>query len=135
MNVRSVRPLPLLLLLGLLAAAACAKNGVAPGVVQPAVPTNERLLLRGTVPCLDATVARVDQLHAAGAPFGGPELRTMLFARLALPERALQLLDTSKPIGFALVDRPGLPPAAATAMVPRGTDPALFAAAFGTKVS
>src|SRR5437762_9558050 len=95
----ALRPLAVLVLLGVLdGGAACRKNGATPGVAAVTVPANPRLLLRGIIPCLDATVARVDDLHAAGAPFGGSQLRTMLLARLNLPESTLQTVDTSKAI-------------------------------------
>jgi hypothetical protein len=121
-----------LFLLAVATALGCAHGGAAPDAAAGQPAPSPHLIARGIIPCLDATIARVDDLHAAGAPFGGAELRTMLLARLDLPESALQMIDTSQPIGFALVERPGRAPAAATAVIPRGVDAARFAGRLGT---
>jgi hypothetical protein len=99
------------LLTGALAAQGCAKGGAAPGLVHPALTPAEtnrdRLVARVLVPSLDRTSATVDELRERGAmPFGAAELRAMLLARLRLPEDAVKLVDTGRPISFALVAMP-----------------------------
>jgi hypothetical protein len=97
-----------LVLAGVLASQGCAKRAAAPGLLHPALTPAEtnrqRLVARLLVPSLDRTSATVDQLRAQGAlPFGAAELRGMLLARLSLPEDAVNLVDTSRPIALAFV--------------------------------
>ena len=120
----------ILLLLPLIAAGGCQKRGAAPGLLHPALTPSDanrdRLVARLLVPSFDRTSATVDELRNQGAlPFGAAELRNMLLARLALPEDALALVDTGRPIALALVT----PPAAA----PGGEVPLLMAGALALK--
>jgi hypothetical protein len=101
-----------MLLASALATQGCAKGGAAPGLVHPALTPAEtnrdRLVARVLVPSLDRTSATVDELRERGAlPFGAAELRAMLLARFKLPEDAVKLVDTSRPIAFALVAAAG----------------------------
>jgi hypothetical protein len=100
-----------LFLWSILFAAGCAKSAVAPGFLHPALTPAEasrgRLVARLVVPSLDRTSATVDEMRAQGSlPFGAAELRGMLLARLALPEDAIKLVDTGRPISFAFVAPP-----------------------------
>jgi hypothetical protein len=108
-----------------LAAGACQKRGAAPGLVHPALTpadsNRDRLVARVLVPAFDRTAATVDQMHAQGAlPFGAAELRNMLLARLSLPEDALSLVDTGRPIALALVSPSSAPPGAETPLMMAG---------------
>jgi hypothetical protein len=126
----SLRIRLILLLVPLFSSGGCQKRGAAPGLLHPALTpadaTRERLVARLLVPSFDRTSATVDQMRSQGAlPFGAAELRNMLLARLSLPEDALSLVDTGRPIALAVVS-----PAAAP---PTGESPLMVAGAFALK--
>jgi hypothetical protein len=86
----------------------CQKRGVGFGLNHPALTpadaSRDRLVARVIVPSFERTSATVEHLRARGAlPFGAAELRTMLLARLSLPEQALELVDTGRPLALAYV--------------------------------
>ncbi len=114
-----------LLLAATFAGPGCQKRGAAPGLVHPALTpadsNRDRLVVRVLVPAFDRTAATVDQLRSQGAlPFGAAELRNMLLARLSLPEDALSLVDTGRPIALALVSPSSASPGAQAPLLVAG---------------
>ena len=89
-----------------LVGSACRKSqplALGPAFTAPDV-NRVRVLARVLVPSLDRTFATVDALRTQGAlPFGSAELRSMIVARLSVPDEVMDLAHTGKPLGAALV--------------------------------
>ena len=132
----------LLLAVGL--PAGCGRQAVGPGVnspsLTPADSNRDRLVGHVLVPSLARTYATVDALRGQGAlPFGSPELRSMLAARLNIPVEVLDVVDTTQPLALALVTRaspaPGDPGMLAGACSLKPAEAAAAAAVLGAPVS
>ncbi len=75
-----------------------------PGKLTTWEKTRETLVAELLIPSFEGSVTKVDGLaRAAGAPFSGADLRTLLMNRANAPSEILELVDLSRPIAAVLV--------------------------------